>query len=116
MAVVVQAHDVRTCRHDEFRALIREIVSEGNKQYKFSSRSGIMQMADSIGCLLRERSLAGNLNGSDSLEFTADQYKLYGDYHYESGSYDKLSYNLAEEYFQLALSIYLNNSCLMGKG
>lgn len=115
MAVVVQAHDVRSCSHDEFRALIREIVSEGNRQYKFSSRSGIMQMADSIGCLLMERSLAGNLNGTDSLEFTADQYKLYGNYHYENGSYDKLSYYLAEEYFQLALSIYLNNSCFDGE-
>lgn len=115
MAVVVQAHDVRTCNHDEFRALMREIVSEGNRQYKFSCRSGIMQMADSIGCLLRERSLAGNLNRTDSLEFTADQYKLYGDYHYENGSYDKSSYYHAEEYFHLALSIYLNNSCFDGE-
>lgn len=115
MFVSVQAHDVRTCSHDVFRSLMREVVSEGNRQYQYSNRSGIMQMADSIGFLLNLRSVSGNLLKMDSLEFTADQYKLYGDYHYENGNYDKSSYNLSEDYFQLALSIYTRNDGFGGE-
>lgn len=115
MIVSVQAQDVRTCSHGVFRSLMRKVVSEGNRQYEYSCRSGIMQMADSIASLLNMRSMAGNLMVTDSLEFTADKYKLLGDYHYENSNYDKSSYYFAEKYFQIALSIYTNNSNFDGE-
>ena len=110
MIVSVQAQDVRTCDNGTFKSLLRAVVSEGNRQYEYSCRHGIMQMADSIGTLLKARSESGNLAEADSLEYTADQYKLYGDYHYENGNYDNLSYSVSEQYFKEALSIYNDNS------
>ena len=114
MIVSVQAQEVRTCSDDVFRSLMCRVVSEGNRQYEYSCRSGIMQMADSIGRLLEIRKGSGNLTRMDSLEFTADQYKLYGDYHYENGNYDNSSYSISEQYFKEALSIYKENSAFNG--
>lgn len=90
----------------EFRARMNGFVSEGNRQYEMSNRAGIMAMADSLRAGLSARSAAGLLNPVDSLEYTADLYKLLGDWHYENGSYDKTSYAAAESFLLKALGIY----------
>ena len=67
---------------DNFRQQANSIVSEGNRYYDRSYRRGIALMADSLESLLMQRSNAGKLNHIDSLEFTADLFKLYADWHY----------------------------------
>ena len=95
---------------DNFRQQANSIVSEGNRYYDRSYRRGIALMADSLESLLMQRSNAGKLNHIDSLEFTADLFKLYADWHYENGNYDSQSYRIAEMLFHNALHIYNTNS------
>ena len=102
----VQAQDIRTCSQQEFRKWVKAVVSAGNQHYQNSCRWGIKQMADSIGVLLTERSRMGTLTRMDSLEFTADRYKLLGDFHYENSHYESSSSFYSEHYLLLALSIY----------
>ena len=104
----VHAQEVRDYKETDFRNLLRKVVSEGNRQYRQSSRSGIMQKADSLGTLMELRSQCGLLGRMDSLEFTADKYKLCGNYHYENSHYDPESYFYAEQYYVMALSVYAN--------
>lgn len=91
-----------------FRERMRSIVSDGNHQYDRSNRDGIKAAADSLEKALNSRRLSGLLNKADELEFTADLYKLRGDWHYENSNYDEDSYSIAEDYFLAALRIYLS--------
>ena len=104
----VHAQEVRNYKETDFRNLLRKVVSEGNRQYRQSSRSGIIQMADSLGNLLELRSQCCMLGRMDSLEFIADKDKLYGNYHYENSHYDSSSYFQAEQYYVMSLAIYAN--------
>lgn len=99
---------------DEFRRVLCFIVSEGNKQYDRSFRQGIKLYADSLDFLLKERSIAGKLNYTDSLEFTGDLLKLRADWHYENSNYDESSYRQAERLLLEAQTIYANHSEFSG--
>lgn len=90
----------------EFRKRMRAIVAEGNHQYELSNRAGIKAAADSLEKALSLRRKAGLLGKADDMEFTADLYKLRGDWHYENGNYDDDSYIEAEKYFLYALNLY----------
>lgn len=105
----VQAQDSCSCSDAEFRSRLRSVVSEGNREYDRSSRSGIARMADSLENMLMARSRCGRLDRTDSLEFTADLLKLRGDWHYENSNYDTASYDAAESCFLQALDIYAAN-------
>ena len=98
-----------------FRASMRSLVSEGNRQYVRSNRAGIKAAADSIDACLRSRSQAGLLHRNDSLEFTADWYKLLGDWHYENSNIDTASYPKAESFYFLARSIYSEHADIFGE-
>lgn len=102
----LKAQDPASCGDWQFREMMNAFVSEGNRQYDKSSRTGIMAMADALDEALQARSQAGRLNRTDSLEYTADWYKLLGDWHYENGNYDQLSFPQSEEQFLKALAIY----------
>lgn len=103
---LLRAQNPATCDDDQFRILMDAYVSEGNRQYDRSSRTGIQQMADALKEALLARSATGRLHRTDSLEYTADRLKLLGDWHYENGNYEEKSFPLAEEQFLQALSIY----------
>lgn len=104
------AQDVLACPDNEFREIVRGIISKGNQQYDRSYRTGIKQYADSLAMILEQRSNVGKLAIGDSLEFTADLLKLRADWHYENGNYDSKSYSESERLFSEALSIYESNS------
>lgn len=103
---LLRAQNPATCEDDQFRIMMDAYVNEGNRQYEKSSRTGILEMTDSLNVALQSRSNAGILNRTDSLEYTADRLKLLGDWHYENGNYEEKSFHLAEEKFLQALSIY----------
>lgn len=90
----------------QFRQRMDAYVSEGTRQYMRSNRAGIMAMSDSIALSLDRRSRSRQLLPVDSLEYTADRYRLLGDWHYENSNYEETSYPRAEEYFRSALGIY----------
>lgn len=102
----MRAQNPSSCTDWEFREIMNALVSEGNRQYDKSSRSGIRSMADAMTAALRARSCSGLLNRTDSLEYTADYLKLMGDWHYENGNYEVSSFPQAERFFFQALSIY----------
>lgn len=93
-----------------FRKRMNAWVSEGNRQYDRGNRSGIAAMVDSLGRGIRTRSTIGLLSRTDSLEYTADLFKLCGDWYYENGFYDDSSYSFdrAEAFFLKAMQIYRN--------
>jgi CHAT domain-containing protein len=99
----------------DFRKRMRVIVTEGNRQYERSNRAGIMSAAVELEKGLIARSQSGHLQKNDDLEFTADLYKLVGDWHYENSSFDEDSYPLAESSFLKALSIYETNKDIFGE-
>lgn len=100
------AQDAVSTDDNGFRRMMNGLVSKGNVYYETSDRFGILRMADSISYCLRQRSLSGKLDETDSLEYTADWYKLMGSYHYENSYYDEASYKKAHDSYQKALEIY----------
>lgn len=106
------AQDVRTCSDDDFRRFAWRLVSEGNRQYDRSFRTGIQLYADSLELVLKARQDAGTLHVVDSLEFTADLLKLRADWHYENGGYDESSYAKAEALFREAIEMYASHSSM----
>lgn len=106
------AQKVKLASDNEFRDIMNAYVSKGNVQYDRSYRSGIRMYADSIEYALQERSKKTLLLKNDSLEYTADLYKLRGDWHYENGNYDVKSYLEAEKFLRHAEQIYEENSSL----
>lgn len=98
----------------DFSQAMRDLVEKGNDEYMRSHRQGIKLYADSIEHVLQRRSAAGLLGRIDSLEYTADVYKLRGDWHYENSNYEEASYATAEEYFNKALEIYKSESAFNG--
>lgn len=106
------AQDVRTCSDDDFRRFAWHLVSEGNRQYDRSFRTGIQLYADSLELVLKTRHDAGVLQEGDSLEFTADLLKLRADWHYENGGYDDSSYAKAEALFRQAIEMYASHSSM----
>ena len=111
----LRAQDPATCSDGQFRELMNAYVSEGNRQYDKSSRTGIKAMADALEAALQARSRAGLLNRTDSLEYTADRLKLLGDWHYENGNYEEKSFAQAEKQFLQALSIYRQEDLPFGE-
>ena len=107
-------HDVATCSDEDFRLVMNDYVSRGNLYYETSDRYGISQVLDSIHSFILLRSQNGKLTKMDSLEFTADWYKLRGSYHYENSYYDKESSIKAHENYQEALKIYRNEPAFDG--
>jgi len=97
-----------------FRTAMIDLVEKGNREYLRSYRQGIKLYADSIERSIGRRGAAGLLGRMDSLEFTADTYKLRGDWHYENSNYDETSYAKAEDYFLRALAIYNSESAFNG--
>lgn len=97
-----------------FSQAMNDLVSKGNAEYVRSHRQGIKLYADSIEHALQRRSAAGQLERMDSLVYTADVYKLRGDWHYENSNYDASSYATAETYFNKALAIYDSESAFNG--
>ncbi len=111
----VHAQDVvASCDNETFRHIMDDLVSKGNLCYETSDRFGIKRMMDSISTCLRQRSRNGKLDKMDSLEYTADWYKLQGSYHYENSYYDSTSYMKAHENYQKALKIYRSDSAFEG--
>ena len=108
---VLQAQESDTA----FRASMRRLVSEGNRQSDRSNRAGIKAVADSIASRLEARSQAGLLQRNDSLEFTADWYKLLGDWHYENSNIDTASYKKAEHLFLQAGHLYSAYAHIFGE-
>lgn len=104
------AQDVATYSDEDFRLIMREYVSKGNMFYETSDKYGISRMLDSIRTCLHQRSMNDKLDRMDSLEFTADWYKLLGSYHYENSYYDSASLAKAHESYQEAMRIYRNES------
>lgn len=92
--------------NDGFRLLMDTIFSQGNRWYDLNNRLMVNEMADSMDVMLKKQSSVGRLSELDSLTFTADIYKLRGDYHYINGSYEPKSYSQASEFFEKALQIY----------
>lgn len=107
-------HGQEVLSDEAFRTRIRAVVSEGNRAYDRSLRHEIRAMADSVGQLLLARSRSGRLNRTDSLEFTADLFKLRGDYHYENGAYEPDSYAAAAVFFREAMRIYASVPAFYG--
>lgn len=110
----VHSQDVASCDDETFRHIMRDLVSKGNLCYETSDRFGINRMIDSISTCLRLRSLNGKLDKMDSLEYTADWYKLQGSYHYENSYYDSTSYMKAHDNYQNALGIYRSDTAFDG--
>lgn len=108
------AQNVTSCDDEIFRHIMRNLVSKGNLYYETSDRFGINRMMDSISICLHQRSLSRKLDRMDSLEFTADWYKLQGSYHYENSYYDSTSYVNAHESYNKALDIYKSESAFDG--
>ena len=105
---------ISTMSETEFRSHMRNLVSKGNKYYDRSYRRGIINAADAISFAIYERSFNHMICEEDSLEFTADCYKLYADWYYENGNYDSNNFDSAETYFKQAIGIYESNSFLRG--
>lgn len=99
---------------NQFSQAMNDLVGKGNMEYKHSHRQGIKLYADSIERSLQRKSSAGLLGRMDSLVYTADVYKLRGDWHYENSNYDETSYDTAESYFKKALAIYDSVSAFDG--
>lgn len=97
---------------EDFRARIWTIVSEGNRQYLKGNRDGILAALESLQQEMGQRIQDGLLKEEDSLEFTADFYKLLGDWYYENSFWEEADNNhlLSELSFQKALDIYQENS------
>ena len=108
------AQNVASCDDENFRHIMRNLVSKGDLYYETSDRFGINRMMDSIITCLHQRSSDGKLDRMDSLEFTADWYKLQGSYHYENSYYDSTSYVKAHESYNKALDIYKRESAFDG--
>lgn len=106
--------DVVSCDDEDFRQIMRSLVSKGNLYYETSDRYGINRMIDSISSCLLQRIHNGKINKMDSLEYTADLYKLQGSYYYENSYYDSTSYSKAHEYYLKALDIYRGESAFAG--
>lgn len=104
------AQNMASCDDEEFRRVMRSLVSKGNLYYETCDRFGINRMMDSIRTCIRQRSLDGKLDRMDSLEFTADWYKLQGSFHYENSFYDSTSCAKAHESYRQALDIYKSES------
>ena len=104
------SQNAASCDDEDFRHIVRSLVSKGNLYYETSDRFGINRMMDSISTCLRQRSQNRKLDRMDSLEFTADLYKLQGSYHYENSYYDSTSYLKAHESYDKALYIYKTES------
>ncbi|MBO4446500.1 MAG: CHAT domain-containing protein [Bacteroidales bacterium] len=85
---------------------IEQLVAEGNRQYARSNRAGILAAGEKLEKVLSEQRQAGLLTLNDNLEYTADLYKLLGDWHYENSNLNAESYAAAEQYFLAALDIY----------
>lgn len=103
---------------DPFRRKMREIVSEGNRRYDLGDRRGIRAMYDSLRVELARRSREGHLDPADSLEFTADSYKLLADWLYERSFYDDndaAALDSAERHFNLAIETYLKGGTLFSR-
>ena len=64
--------------------------------------------------IIQSRSRAGILQRNDSLEFTADLYKLLGDWHYENSNIDMASYQKAGHYYLQASHIYTTYADIFG--
>ena len=86
------------------------LTSVGNHAYELSNRIKIQSVIQLMEKSLEQKHLAGHLLKQDSLNYTADILKLKGDYHYENSNYNTVSYKLACQYFDSALTIYQNNS------
>lgn len=97
-----------------FKEAMSDLVGKGTEEYMRSYRQGIKLYADSIERALKKQSAMGRLARMDSLEFTADVYKLRGDWHYENSNYDNSSYAKAEDFFNKALAIYNSESAFNG--
>lgn len=108
------AQNISTCDGDSFRMMMRDLVSKGNLYYETSDRFGISRVLDSINACILLRSSNGMLDRMDSLEFTADWYKLRGSYHYEDSYYDSTAYAKAYDSYQKALSIYNEETAFDG--
>ena len=108
MVVLISAtaQDLATCPDDVFRHAMRKLVSAGNHCYDISNTDGMCQVIDTISNAISQRSRMGRLQINDSLEFTADKYKLEGSYHYEMSYYNSRSSAKAHESYQKALKIY----------
>ena len=111
---ILFADSISSMSETDFRSYIRDLVSQGNKYYDRSYRQGIINSADAISFALYERSYNHLLCKEDSLEFTADKYKLYADWYYECGNYNSNNFDYAESYFKEAIGIYESNSFLNG--
>lgn len=82
-------------------AVLRALVTRGNRAYELNQRSLIKKCADSIAVLLDTTGMA-----ADALkDYQVSLFKLYGNYHYENGSLDS-----AEIYYNRAGQIIENNS------
>lgn len=92
--------------NDGFRLLMDTLFSQGNRWYDLNNRLMVNEMADSMWGVLKKQKSVGRLSELDSLTFTADIYKLRGDYHYINGSNDPKSYSQASRFFEKALEIY----------
>lgn len=114
MFMTVAAQDMATCPDSIFRRVMRNLVSKGNCYYDISNTDGMRQMLDAIGSNISKRSRNGRLSVDDSLEFTADWYKLEGSYHYENSYYDSSSLARAHESYQKSLDIYKGHSIFNG--
>ena len=103
------AQDIATCDSEMFRVVVEKLVSKGNLAYKISDRDGIKEAADTIESYLTKRKRAGRLKEEDSLEYTADRYKLLGNYYYENSFSDEKSTAVAHEYYRRAMDIYMGH-------
>ena len=112
MAVLTSAtaQDLATCPDSMFQLTMRKLVTKGNHAYDISNTEGMREAIDAISSAIQQRSSKGRLNIDDSLEFTADMYKLEGSYHYEMSFYDSRSSAKAHENYRKALEIYQNHT------
>lgn len=108
------AQDLAHCPDEVFRESMNTIVSKGSHFYDVDNRTGIKKMADSLIYAIAQRSKAGQLNETDSLEYLADWNKLMGSYYYEESYYDSTVYLLARKCYNQALTIYQNTPAFKG--
>ena len=108
------AQNAASCGDEDFRSTMRSLVSKGNMYYEKSNRYGISRMIDSIKSYLLQRNICGKLDRMDSLEFSADFYKLQGSFHYENSYYDSTSHKKAYDNYQKALKIYRSEAAFEG--
>lgn len=106
LALVLFPCSLSVAQSLSFKEAMSDLVGKGTEEYMRSYRQGIKLYADSIEHSLKRQSAMGRLGRMDSLEFTADIYRLRGDWHYENSNYDNSSYAKAEDFFNKALTIY----------